>query len=895
MSRILVSVRDRPFQTVARGIWVDEGLTVAEIIDRAAVPHEYRASLIVMLNNQHEIEPRYWRRFRFLAMARSGGQIFVNIDVLPEGGNNRQLIGIIGAIAISLGTIWIGGGGLALLLGTSGGLFGAGTASAAAAAAAFGFVGSLALGALAPPPLPAPGKRQPGPRQLAGYGANAPALLEQLPTVCGRMRVSPPLVVPPYTTLVKTGDTKAHVVVGLVGRHLIQFIEINGTKIEDLEGVEYRTREGWDDDAPLELVTNTVLQENPQIKLDEFDLKAGQPNELETQGAPNNSVPQWQTYRTRGPADQAIFRLFWPQGMTETEGENFDEAAMPVRLRLRLRGSGTWIYLPELHFRNQGSAVREKRQQIRIFWNDVDPGAFSGHGAAYAAYWLAGAGQDFEYEANGYFDPGAGIEPARVATDKLGYTIHLDPAVFPKGTYEISIKRGLAYQQDNFNAAAYSFGGSATDANFFDYYDDGGVFKVRHPASKYSSTCLLEVFQTVVLEYPLTQKNLTLIEVTGINLQINSVSAIFTSYAPVLVAGAWTTDDEDQEPTTNPGALLRDTWMNPVLNADPKPSAIVDSDNLEAFYLDCVANGYECNLIVEPGQSVKSTAQIIAATGYAAVAEFEKWGVAMDRDTSGQTVAQIYTPLNTRNFRMERAFADLPHALKAEFYDANDDFKLKERLVYADGHGPANATLFEGMRYPGFTSESKVVRRALRDLTQMGLRDLRYPFETGIENLRTPQGGLCGLNHDVVAAPHAFSYVKAKVLSGGDVQSITLEAEIDFAAAMGDAAAVGASIRLRDGTVIVKQIDETAPSKIASFTAPFADTPDLERDCLVGFGPLGQETTRVRVFEIERLDDDRARLLCLDEAPDVYGFALDVDGEGARLDVRGDGNFLMVE
>lgn len=909
MTGLIVSARPRPFSPAIIGVEMPDGLTVSEIIERAPVDADFKSSIVVMVNG-HEINRTYWHRTRILSISRIGAPVIVTLDPLPEGKGVRNLLMIAGAIAITIGTAWIGGGGLAALLGPA---FGAGTTGAQVAAGAFGFLGSLALQALAPPPI-TPNNERPGrAKQLAGISGNQPALLEQIPTVEGKMVVSPVHIIPPYTSLTKTGDTQVHAVVGLAGQHQITNIRINGTKIDDVENLLYETREGWDDDDPLTLTTITVLEEAPNSKLDEFDLKESHAQRfyIEDQGHPTNSTSHWHTFATRGEADQIVVRFFWPQGMVWAEpnidleeGENpLEEAATPIRLQIRLEGETDWRNLPEFHFHNFGSRQKEIRQQILLIWNDVEVSFSADDGRhAYWAFWKAAPGQTWEWQADSYFDPGDGsILPNRVtnAVNKCGYVVYLDPAEFPKGKYEVRVRGGLRYvvASADFGSVTYEYGGSATQANFFDYFDDGsGTIQVSVPQREFSATCYLEAFQTIRNDYPILQKNLTMIAVVATNLQITSVAAAFTKYAPVWTGSAWTVDPVDWEPTQNPAALLRHVWTGG-LNAKAKDLAIVDSDNLADFYEDCESRGYECNAIIEAGQSVDGVAQLIASTGYAAIAKFEKWGVVMDRARSGDTITQLYTPLNTKNFRVERNFADIPHAIKAEFIDSEDTYKLKERVVYREGYTALTATEIEGMRYPGFVTENAIDFRVTRDFRQLTQRGLFYKFETGIENLRTPQGALCGISHDILASSAFHTYVKAKTINTGNVVSISLEAEMDFATAKGAAVSVGAQIRLRDGSIIVKQIDETTASSIVTFTTPFADTANLEKDCLVAFGPLASETKRVVVLEIEQLDDDRARLTCLDEAPGVYAAmpgAHILGIGGGRVLGTGSGNVLGV-
>ena len=460
-----------------------------------------------------------------------------------------------------------------------------------------------------------------------------------------------------------------------------------------------------------------------------------------------------------------------------------------------------------------------------------------------------------------------------------GAEFFLDPAQWTPGQWEFRLKRGLCFAEANFDPVAYSWGGSAAQSDFFEYRLNAGKYVVRQGQKNFRSDTQIEVFSSVNYDPPFDPTGIALIAVSAPNTQIDSIYAEFTRYAPTYNGTVWT---EVQTPTQNPAALYRQLLLGGS-NLNPVPGEIVDEAALGAWYTRCAAAGHQCNAIMD-GRSLADVLQVAAAAGYASPRQANLWSVIEDYDTSALPITQLISPLNSRDLSTEITYPEVPHAIRAEYAAAADDYKLTHALVYRAGYSAANATLIETVTYDGFTVTAKVTARAGFDLKQASLRSERFTREVGIEGYTIERGALIGLTDDVLEAPQCYGLVKTVQVSGGNVTGLTLDSILPLAqqglAGVGDFAALsdilntdqpfGVAIRLNDGSVLQKQITEVTETNTVTFSTPFADTGVVVAGLLVGCGHFGREFRRCRVMAVEPTGIDTRKVILADEAAELF-------------------------
>jgi len=454
-----------------------------------------------------------------------------------------------------------------------------------------------------------------------------------------------------------------------------------------------------------------------------------------------------------------------------------------------------------------------------------------------------------------------------------GIDIFLDPATFPKGEYEVRVKRGLGVIENQFNEEQYTYSASAVNANFFGYYDDAGIKKVRQTQATVASETFLESFTTIENVYPfdpsIHQKGVAMITLVAPSMTIESLSASFHSIVPVYQDGTWST----LAPSSNPAALFRHVALGKE-NVKALPGEIVDEENLQAFWARCVAAGFECNFVAD-GMSAEQILQVIAAAGWAVPKRAGLWGVMMEYDRSGDAIQQLFTSRNCKSYGHSIDFPDAIHAIRAEYSNEDNDYAPDEVIVYAPGYNIDNAVNIVAVKYLGITNTDKVADRALLDIRQMIYRSVTSEIEVPAEGICSAAGDLVGLNDDVLVKHHGACLIEAVLLDGGgNITGLVLEAEIDFGAAAGEIeermmAAIRTMPAAGPPAVIMAEIDEQTETDTVTFTTPIPPDATVKAGGLVAFGVYDQVVVRKRIFEIARGRGKTHRLRLKDDASEL--------------------------
>lgn len=467
--------------------------------------------------------------------------------------------------------------------------------------------------------------------------------------------------------------------------------------------------------------------------------------------------------------------------------------------------------------------------------------------------------------------------------DKNGATFYLDPAQWLPGTYEVRVKRGVAFDNSSFSATSYSYSGNAASSDFFDYRTVSGVYTIRVGQKNYRSDCQMEVFSTVSYDVPVDTTGIACIAIEMKNTVIKSVYAEFTSYAPIWSGGVWT---ETEVPTKNPAALYRKLLLG-WANANPIPGEILELDVFEDWYETCEAQGYECNAVVN-GITIRDAKQMLGACGWAAPRDSNEIGILEDKDTSALPARNPFTPANGRNLGTEVVLPDLPHAVRAKFFDETDLYAEKEAVVYRDNYTIETATKYETRPMPGFTNETKVIARTTFDFRQLQLRAKKYIWELGPEGMNIPRGRVVTITDNILKPTQAAGWIKSIQTVGPNIVSITLNNVMPWGRAQDDSAAVddvtdltdvldtsvpmGIFIRVADGSMLLKEVSDVSDSNVCTFVTPFASSGSgVAVDQMVGAGVWGEGVARrVKVMARRPRGRELWRFELADEAPELF-------------------------
>jgi hypothetical protein len=874
----ILAAYSEPWSFEPRVEHMPEGVTLAELRARMDGLPECFDALGVITVNGMPVPREMWGRVKPKPLVR-GVQTVVRFHAPVHGGGGgrdggKNVFAVVAAIGLTLLSGAVGAG---LLKGALGAKFAAGAVGANLAAGGISLVGSLLLNALVAPPAVDIGGNDDASRRNASAQGNLLEPNGPVPRVVGERRVFPPLVTEPLVTL-DGDDEVVEAVYALAGPHRLQSIRIGAAVAADMAGVQVQTREGWPGEPPLTLVrrygrTDAVQQE----------LRAHVPSE--TSGAsmasvdPVLGIPQPMTVATRQAPDEHQLQLIWPQGLFRPAADS-DRLRVAFRVRIREVGEADWINLPEVHFRAAES--RQMRAAIRLIWGrplrgatDVSTGAgfvefrstAPGQTASPAtapwvadAYFYAGSGDTYLWQNN------AGSSGLRnVVGTRYEARFHLDETVFPKGRYEVEIKRASAIRDATWSPAGYTVGGNLRD--LFAYVGAGQI-----PYTREGTTDTTALLRSVSIwnSSPARKSDCALIAVKARNVQLDRVS---------VLAGGWVqdwngTDWTDWAVTSNPAPNLRAIYSGP-MNADPLPERLLDDVTLLEWRTRCIAEGYTADALFT-GQSVGECARIVAACGYADPYMAEVWGVAQDYDRSDDAPVQVFTGRNSRGFSWRRAFPRMPDGFRVTFSDAAQDYE--PRQIFVRRPGAARSSVIEQVSYEGITTEAAARARALYDLRQMELRGTFYSLEAPAEFAVCRKGSLVVVQHDSLASTSG----QGRVVSGGtgritldtvvplynepDVHALT---DVHAVADMHLVGAVSAArVRRSDGSVETHELAcETGESDELVFATEV--DPVSEGD-LVSVGALRRDHLRLVVLGVEPGPDYTARLTMVDEGARLF-------------------------
>ncbi|WP_018456795.1 hypothetical protein [Bradyrhizobium sp. WSM4349] len=903
---IPVRWRDVPYVGTPQCYAAPSGSSIAEIVARTPdLPIGFDRAGEVRINGV--VVPReQWRWVR--PRVSPGREIVVTLHMpLQGGGGLKNIFRIVAMVALLVTATVISGGALTPILGP---LFAAGSIGASVAAAAVTIGGSLVIAALTPPPSAgaiASSANAQDASQLISSSLTGNTLQPgaSVPRVVGTMKVYPPLISLPRIEVV--GDQEiAEAIYGLAGPHKIEDIRIGDVPIAQIPGVDWEIREGWPGDPDLALVTKQARADTPQVDLLAQDVDSVFTTRLTDQVNPANCMPEWYPVVSRIDPDEIALDVTWGQGLV-SQSDPTAAIALPLRIRMRKRGTTDWLNLPEIHVRNAG--VKPFRKSIRFRFGvqaPTTPVAPAFGDQPFAAY-VSVPTQNIDpigsggWQAHSYFYSGSsdtylaptnyittGVRNVSIYKDRVEFYF-FNTADFTKGTWEIEVIRGFPYNLSSFEISTYILTSGGTEGthiyDFFGYRKDSdGYWGIPVILNKITNATNLSRVTSIWNEHPIKTRDFAMVAIRGSGRQFEQLSVVASGYVRDYDGAGW----EAWTTTSNPAPHLRDV-LSGDLGAAPLPIDLMDDIDLVDFRSHCDAMGYEVNAVID-GLSMWDAATLIASAGYARPRQSEKWGVMIDRDRSSDAPIQIFSPRNLSGFGFEIAFAQRPSGFRVRFSDKDDNYRERE-IIVLDPEATADRGDYEDIRYDGLVTEAEARNRALFDLAQARRRFKFYSADADSEALLVcRRGDLVGVQHDVLARQVGFSRIVAKVMDVGTptlVAGLLLDGSVpaladDAWSAPDDAWALfgsawadgryGVAIRLNNGAVLVKEVSGLDPeTNTLTFAVPFADPSNLfGHDSLVVTGPLGQEYRRLIVFDVAPKSEERCHITFVDEAPELW-------------------------
>ena len=258
-----------------------------------------------------------------------------------------------------------------------------------------------------------------------------------------------------------------------------------------------------------------------------------------------------------------------------------------------------------------------------------------------------------------------------------------------------------------------------------------------------------------------------------LNGSVSNLSAVCESIIPVFNGTEWIL-----EATTNPAWVFAD-----LLTGSPNKRALsktrLDTDSILDWATFCEEvptpppgatferSRFECNFVLDYNATLQTVIGQVTTSAQASLNVINgRYGVLVDKLKT--VPVQIFSPRNCVSFTSSRTYSELPHAFKVKYIDGNDDWSIREAIVYADGYDAVTATTFEEFNTFACSNEEQAWRYGRYMLAQAKLRQENTTLTVDFENLVCTRGDYVLLQYDVMKAGGRPARVKS--VAGSNVE-----------------------------------------------------------------------------------------------------------------------------
>lgn len=315
---LTLNIAPHPLRAAHDVVRVPEGLSLGQML----VLHQadpFLARHAVATINGHVIPREHWGRVK----PRAGTIVEIRVVPMTGGGGGKSIFRTILMLAVVVASFWAGPA-----IGTA--LFGSGILGISGATlgqALVGLVGMLLVNVIAPVRPPSLGGSKQDKEVPTIDGArNSARPFQSVPVILGRHRVAPSYGSSPYTEIVGGKHYLRLLFVWGIGPLDIETdsLKIGDTPLSQFDGVEIEHREGYANDAPLTLYSDTVLQEDMNVTL--------------------KYTTGWVTRFTTPEADEIGFDISFPLGLVNFNTRTGDKGPETIRFQVQYRavGAGSW-------------------------------------------------------------------------------------------------------------------------------------------------------------------------------------------------------------------------------------------------------------------------------------------------------------------------------------------------------------------------------------------------------------------------------------------------------------------------------------------------------------------------------------------------------------------------
>lgn len=710
-------------------------------------------------------------------------------------------------------------------------------------------------------------------RQFSNIESDSNLLAKEsyLPIVVGTRRISPPEIVSPFLFL-ENGVQTIQRVFAVEGHHSISEIQVDRTPITNLSSITTEIRDGAEATPITTFVTKSTKLYQIGETLSTFSLDG---TDLVDQVTPSYSEPRWVRFPTiYDPKMEEISIRLQIDSIIKTDSAE-QSVRIPLRLRFRPKGSDAeWWNFPEVHI--VGRDVSTSLKEIRVRWDSNFGGADAAGDLSYqffkdvtqSYYPLSDNSVGSQWSAHTHFVAGPDItETQNIQGRRNGIRITLNDTDFPKGEYEWEIIRGIAMNSETLDVATYGISGEVNSLFIAQYKEAKWQVPIDQGSYIGRVTCVQAT--TITDRQPCQRPKTALLAVKSRGMSVKNVTALMSRYVHDWDGTGWNTLTTTSNPATHYRQVLFDYLTYHGISTN-----LIANDQLVAWRSECESRGYEVSAVFA-GSSVRETLDAISVAGYARSRYSDGFGVDYFRDRSAERPVQTFSPRNS-SISLQWVSGEKPVGIRATFNNEDDDYRADE--IQINNPFYSNFTGYEVKNYATITNKILVRRRAFFDMLQAYYQGRRaWQVDASIEGMICERGDLVGIVTDLIDDTNSGARVR-EVISDTTFridqlvpsESTTDLFQIDNVFLPTDMFTVGEQTvcLMSTPTGTEQRTVVAAEGDIIRVSEPFS-TVDYTGAHVV-IGAVSRFTARCIVSEVERRGEERASILCVDEAPKIY-------------------------
>lgn len=325
-------------------------------------------------------------------------------------------------------------------------------------------------------------------------------------------------------------------------------------------------------------------------------------------------------------------------------------------------------------------------------------------------------------------------------------------------------------------------------------------------------------------------------------------------------------------PTSNPASIYRYVLQSPAFVKRLSDDRI-NLTKLEEWHEFCAANNLTYDRVIDYETSIDDTLNDIAAAGLATPHKVDGvYSVIIDNERP--TIKGMVNPRNSWGYSGNLNYPDMPHALRVEFRNKDKGYALDEAIVYMDGYGPLNATLYERLSYPSCTNYALAVFYGRRYMANALLQPETHKWNMDFENLTFNRGDRITFVNDVLLVGSGSGRIKSIILDPMDATKIK-GFVLDEVISIPNANQFGVRVRHADATgfnyyPLTTVIGETDTFYFTTEVS-YDEIADAEKwlTSLCSFSEFGKELDLV-VTDIKGNPDQSASITAINYAPERF-------------------------